>query len=69
MRLFKIVIVAMVALFSTTHVAEAQQSARYTLGDISNNEVTDTIDFDLNAPYSPREMVSFTTFARSTSTA
>ena len=51
MRLFKIFVIAFVAVLSTTYVAEAQQrSARYTLGDISNNEIADSIDFDLNAP-------------------
>ena len=51
MRLFKIAIIAVVALLSTTFVAEAQQySARYTLGDVSNNEIADSVDFDLNAP-------------------
>ena len=51
MRLFKICLIALVALFSTTFVAEAQQrSTRYTLGDVSNNEIADSVDFDLNAP-------------------
>ncbi len=51
MRLFKICLIALVALFSTTFIAEAQQrSTRYTLGDVSNNEIADSVDFDLNAP-------------------
>ena len=47
-RLFKIVILAIVAFVSATHVAEAQQ--RYTIGEESNNEFADSVDFDLNAP-------------------
>ena len=51
MRLFKIFVIAIVAVFSTTFVAEAQQrNTRYTLGDIANNEISDSVDFDLNAP-------------------
>ena len=51
MRLFKIFLIAFVAVLSTTHVAEAQQhTTRYTVGDISNNEIADSIGFDLNAP-------------------
>ena len=51
MRLIKIFLFAIVALLSTTSVAEAQQrTARYTLGDISNNQIADSIDFDLDAP-------------------
>ena len=51
MRLFKIFVIAIVAVLSTTFVAEAQQrSTQYTLGDISNNEISDSVDFDLNAP-------------------
>ena len=51
MRLFKILLIAFVAVLSTTHVAEAQQhTTRYTVGDISNNEIADSIGFDLNAP-------------------
>ena len=51
MRLIKICLIALVALLSTAFVAEAQQNtARYTLGDISNNEIADSVDFDLNAP-------------------
>ncbi len=48
MRLLKIALVTIVALASATFVAEAQQ--RYTLGDVSNNEIADSVDFDLNAP-------------------
>ena len=51
MRLLKIFLIAFVAVLSTTHVAEAQQhTTRYTVGDISNNEIADSIGFDLNAP-------------------
>ena len=48
MRLLKIALIAIVALVSATTIAEAQQ--RYTLGDSSNNEIADSVDFDLNAP-------------------
>ena len=51
MRLIKICLIALVALLSTTFVAKAQQNtARYTLGDVSNIEIADSVDFDLNAP-------------------
>ena len=51
MRLIKIFLIATVALLSTTFVAEAQQhTARYTLGDISNTKIADSVDFDLDAP-------------------
>ena len=51
MKLVKIFIIAIVALLSTTLVAEAQErTARFTLGDISSNELADSVNFDINAP-------------------
>lgn len=46
-------IVVVVLLILTLGIADlyAQQtSRRYAVGDVSNNEITDTVDFDLNAP-------------------
>ena len=51
MKLVKIFIIAAIALFSTTLVAEAQErTERFTLGDTSRNEFSDSVDFDINAP-------------------
>ena len=51
MRLFRIFTIALVAMFSTAFVAEAQQhDTQYRLGDDSNIGFTDSVDFDLNAP-------------------
>ena len=49
MRFINIILIAVVALFSTSFVAEAQ-STRYTLGDVSNNKVADSVGFNLDAP-------------------
>ena len=51
MRYTKIVIVAVVALMMCCVELMAQAtSRRYTIGDVSNNSVTDSVDFDLDAP-------------------
>ena len=51
MRYTKIVIVAVVALMMCCVELMAQTtSRRYTIGDVSNNSVTDSVDFDLDAP-------------------
>ena len=50
MRFVKIFVVAVVALLSTTLVAEAQQyTAHYAFGD-SPNKIADSVNFDINAP-------------------
>ena len=51
MRYTKILIVAIVALLCSVLEAEAQvASTRYTVGDDANNEIVDTVDFDLSLP-------------------
>lgn len=51
MRYTKILIVAIVALLCSALEAEAQvASTRYTVGDDANNEIVDTVDFDLSLP-------------------
>ena len=51
MRYIKILIVAIVALLCSALEAEAQvASTRYTVGDDANNEIVDTVDFDLSLP-------------------
>ena len=51
MRFIKIILIAAVALLSTPFFAEAQQyTTRYALGDISNNEIADSVGFDLDTP-------------------
>ena len=51
MRYAKILIVAIVALLCSVLEAEAQvASTRYTVGDDANNEIVDTVDFDLSLP-------------------
>ena len=51
MRFIKIILIAAVALLSTPFIAEAQQyTTRYALGDVSNNEIADSVGFDLNTP-------------------
>ncbi len=47
----KLVVVALLILTLGVADLRAQQtSRRYSVGDVSNNEITDTVDFDLNAP-------------------
>ena len=51
MRYTKILAIAVVMLLLGVLDAGAQtRSTRYTIGDASNNEITDSVDFDLNAP-------------------
>lgn len=51
MRYTKILVVAVATLLLGVLDAEAQtRSTRYTIGDASNNEITDSVDFDLSAP-------------------
>ncbi|MBR2367510.1 MAG: outer membrane protein assembly factor BamA [Alistipes sp.] len=51
MRLQKILVLSLVAVIcSVISVAAQQPSSRYTIGDASNNEVADSVDFDLSAP-------------------
>lgn len=48
---FRSILITLVVLVATVATLQAQQrSTRYTIGDASNIEVTDTVDFDLNAP-------------------
>lgn len=49
MRYAKILFVALVAIVASVNISWAQ-STRYTIGDDSNNEFVDTVDFDRNAP-------------------
>jgi len=49
MRYAKILFVAIVAIVASVNISWAQ-STRYTIGDDSNNEFVDTVDFDRNAP-------------------
>ena len=51
MRYTKIVLVAIMTLLLGVLSAEAQvASTRYEIGDTSNNEITDSVDFDIKAP-------------------
>ena len=51
MRYTKIVLVAIMTLLLGVLSAEAQvASTRYEIGDISNNEITDSVDFDIKVP-------------------
>ena len=49
MRYAKILFVALVAIVASVNISWAQ-STRYTIGDDSNNEFVDSVDFDRNAP-------------------
>ena len=49
MRYAKILFVAIVAIVASVNISWAQ-STRYTIGDDSNNEFVDSVDFDRNAP-------------------
>ena len=47
----RIVIVAMATMLLSAFNAEAQEVAtRYTVGDVANNEIVDSVDFDLSLP-------------------
>ena len=51
MRVIRILLIAIVALLAGIPTTYAQQtSTRYTIGDDANNEISDTVDFDLHAP-------------------
>ena len=51
MRVIRILLIAVVALLAGIPTTYAQQtSTRYTIGDDANNEISDTVDFDLHAP-------------------
>ena len=51
MRYTKILLITVASLLLSTLSVEAQQrSSRYMLGDDSNNKISDSVDFDLNAP-------------------
>ena len=51
MRYTKILLITVASLLLSTLGVEAQQrSSRYMLGDDSNNKISDSVDFDLNAP-------------------
>ena len=51
MRAFRRLFITLVAVFAGMVAAEAQQPSRsYNIGDDSNNEISDTLNFDVNAP-------------------
>ena len=50
MRYTKILITAIIVMMSAALGVQAQEVSRYTIGDDSNIKISDTLDFDINAP-------------------
>ena len=45
-----LILTLLVFMFGAAEAFAQQNQRRYTLGDVSNNEITDTVDFDLATP-------------------